>query len=133
LTIAAGTNKQVTVTYDPSISGPNSGTVSFVSNASNSPASVSLSGTGVASQPHSVDLSWTGSPSSGVTGYYVYRSMMSGSGYAKLNASTLASTTTYTDSSVQSGAKYYYVVTAVDGGGNESAYSNEAPAAIPTP
>jgi hypothetical protein len=133
LTIAAGANKQVTIVYDPTISGPNSGSVSFVSNATNSPANVTFSGTGVAPQPHSVDLSWTGSPSSGVVGYYVYRSTTSGSGYAKINASSAATSTTYTDSSVQSGATYFYVVTAVDGSGSESAFSNEAQAVIPTP
>jgi fibronectin type 3 domain-containing protein len=94
---------------------------------------VSLTGTGVAPQPHSVDLSWVGSPSSGVAGYYVYRSATSGSGYAKLNSSSAAPTTTFTDSNVQSGATYFYVVTAVDGSGNESAFSNEARANVPTP
>jgi bacillopeptidase F len=132
-TIAAGATKPVTINFVPAVSGSASGSVSFVSNATNSPATVTLSGTGLAPQPHSVDLSWVGSPSSGVVGYYVYRSTTSGSGYAKLNASSIAPTTTYTDSSVQSGATYYYVVTAADGSGNESTFSNEATAVIPTP
>jgi hypothetical protein len=66
-------------------------------------------------------------------GYYVYRSTLSGSGYAKLNPASTAPTTTYTDSTVQSGVTYYYVVTAVDSGGNESSFSNQSMAAIPTP
>jgi hypothetical protein len=132
-TIAAGATKAVTIKFAPAISGPFSGSVSFVSNATNSPATVSLTGTGVAPQPHSVDLSWVGSTSSGVIGYYVYRSTVSGSGYAKLNAGSVAPTTTYTDSSVQSGVTYYYVVTAVDGSGNESTYSNQSVATIPLP
>jgi len=37
----------------------------------------------------------------------------------------------YTDSAVQNGATYFYVTTAVDGSGNESAFSNEASAAVP--
>jgi fibronectin type 3 domain-containing protein len=74
-----------------------------------------------------------GSPSAGVAGYYVYRSTTSGTGYAKLNAASVAPTTTYTDSSVQSGVTYYYVVTAVDGSGSESVFSNQATAVIPTP
>jgi fibronectin type 3 domain-containing protein len=74
-----------------------------------------------------------GSTSSGVVGYYVYRSTTSGSGYTKLNAGSVAPTTTYTDSTVKSGMTYYYVVTAVDGSGTESSYSNQASAAIPTP
>jgi len=67
-----------------------------------------------------------------VAGYYVYRSTTSGSGYAKLN-STPDSATTYTDSTVQSGTTYYYVVTAVDSSGDESAYSNQSMATVPTP
>jgi fibronectin type 3 domain-containing protein len=37
----------------------------------------------------------------------------------------------YTDSAVTNGTTYYYVTTAVDGSGNESAYSNQATAVIP--
>jgi fibronectin type 3 domain-containing protein len=50
-----------------------------------------------------------------------------------VNGSAVEPTTTYTDSNVQSGMSYYYVVTAVDGSGNESTFSNEAVAGIPTP
>jgi fibronectin type 3 domain-containing protein len=39
----------------------------------------------------------------------------------------------YTDSSVQAGSTYYYVITAVDSSGNESAFSNQAQAVVPTP
>jgi fibronectin type 3 domain-containing protein len=133
VTIAAGATQTVAIKFAPAVSGPASGSVSFVSNAANSPASVTLSGAGVAPQQHSVDLSWVGSTSSGVVGYYVYRSTTSGSGYTKLNAGSVAPTTTYTDSTVKSGMTYYYVVTAVDGSGTESSYSNQASAAIPTP
>jgi hypothetical protein len=132
-TIEAGATRTVTINFAPGVSGVASGSVSFVSDATNSPAAVTLSGTGVAPQSHSVDLSWVGSPSAGVVGYYVYRSTTPGTGYAKLNASSVAPTTTYTDSSVQSGATYYYAVTAIDGSGNESVFSNEASATIPTP
>jgi len=41
--------------------------------------------------------------------------------------------TIYTDNSVQGGQLYFYVVTAVEGSGKESIYSNRAQAAIPTP
>jgi fibronectin type 3 domain-containing protein len=37
----------------------------------------------------------------------------------------------YTDSTVQSGVTYYYVVTAFDDWAQESAYSNEAIAIVP--
>jgi fibronectin type 3 domain-containing protein len=132
-TIAAGASKNVTINFIPGVSGLASGSVSFVSNATNSPATVSLSGTGLAPLPHFVDLSWVGSASTGVVGYYVYRSTTSGNGYAKLNPGSAAPSTTYTDSTVQSGVTYYYVVTAVDSTGSESAFSNQSTAAIPIP
>jgi hypothetical protein len=131
-TIAPNTSVTVPVQFMPDVSGPFSGSVSVVSNATNSPATIAFSGTGLAPQPHSVDLSWTGSTSTNVVGYYIYRSTTSGGGYAKLNTSSVGSTT-YTDSTVSSGTTYYYVVTAVDNNGNESAYSNQSTAMIPTP
>ena len=41
--------------------------------------------------------------------------------------------TTYPDRTVQAGQTYYYVVTAVDGSGAESVYSNQIQVVIPTP
>ena len=118
-----------TVQFSPSATGTASGSVSVVSNAAGSPASIALSGTGVAPQSHSVALSWNASTST-VSGYNVYRSTTSGSGYSKLNAALIGGLN-YTDSSVQNGQTYYYVTTAVDGSGNESSYSNQAQAIIP--
>ena len=132
VTIAAGGHLGVSIQFVPDVSGPFSGSVSFVSDATNSPATVTFSGTGLAPQPHSVNLNWAGSTSTNVVGYYVYRSTVSGSGYSRLNG-TVEAATMYTDSTVQSGMTYYYVVTAVDSSGNESAYSNQSVAKIPTP
>jgi len=67
---------------------------------------------------------------SAVAGYNVYRSTVSGSGYVKLNGS-LISGLAYSDSNVQNATTYYYVTTAVDSAGTESAYSNQVSAAIP--
>ena len=80
-------------------------------------------------QTHSVALTWTASTST-VSGYNIYRSTVSGSGYAKLNSSLVASLS-YSDTTVQSGATYFYVATAVDSGGDESTDSNQASAVIP--
>lgn len=80
-------------------------------------------------QSFTVALSWTASTST-VSGYNVYRSTTSGTGYAKVNTSLLT-TLTYTDSAVVNGTTYYYVATAVDASGNESVNSNEASAVIP--
>jgi fibronectin type 3 domain-containing protein len=46
---------------------------------------------------------------------------------------TLVAGTTFVDNTVQAGQTYYYVVTAVDASGNESVFSNEISATIPTP
>jgi len=78
---------------------------------------------------HSATLSWTASTST-VTGYNVYRGTVSGGPYTKIN-SLLVAAVTYTDSTVQSGTTYYYVMTAVDSSGNESVFSNQVTAAIP--
>jgi fibronectin type 3 domain-containing protein len=78
-----------------------------------------------------VALTWVASTST-VSGYRVYRGTTSGGPYT-LISSGLVSVLTYTDSTVQAGATYFYVVTAVDSSGNESAFSNEVPAVVPTP
>lgn len=80
---------------------------------------------------HSVTLTWDASTSSNVTGYYVYRGTTSGGPYTKL--SSLLSGNSYVDGTVAAGQVYYYVSTAADASGDESAYSNEAQATIPSP
>ena len=81
---------------------------------------------------HSVTLSWTASVSTNVIGYNVYRSTTSGGPYAKLNGSPVGATA-YLDSNVASGQSYFYVATAVDSSNNESDYSTQATAIVPTP
>jgi fibronectin type 3 domain-containing protein len=84
---------------------------------------------GVAAVNHTVTLSW--SPAvSGVTGFNTYSSSTSGGPYTKLTFSPLTSPS-YTDSSVQSGRTYFYVVTAVDASNQESGYSTEVAAVMP--
>jgi hypothetical protein len=117
------------VIFNPTVTGSASGSVTITSNATGSPATITLSGSGVVAVTHSVSLSWTASTST-VSGYNVYRSTTSGTGYTKLNGS-LVSVVDYTDSTVSNTTTYYYVTTAVDGTGTESINSNEAVAAIP--
>jgi hypothetical protein len=117
------------VQFRPTVAGTVNGNLSIVSNATGSPATVPLTGTGVAPVQHSVALTWNASTST-VAGYNVYRGTVSGGPYAKIDSS-LAAGLNYTDSTVQSSTTYYYVTTAVDSGGNESVFSNQAPAAIP--
>jgi fibronectin type 3 domain-containing protein len=129
VTLIPSQNLVLTIQFSPTAAGSVSGSISIVSNASGSPASVSLSGTGVAPVQHTVALSWTASTST-VAGYNVYRGTVSGGPYSKINSSLVA-TLSYTDSTVQSGTTYYYVTTAVDSSGDESTYSNEVSAPIP--
>jgi hypothetical protein len=77
---------------------------------------------------HSVTLAWKASTSI-VSGYNVYRGAASTGPFTKLNTS-LISALTYVDLAVVAGQTYYYVATAVDANGVESAYSTVSPAAI---
>ncbi|MGC1435376.1 MAG: choice-of-anchor D domain-containing protein [Terriglobales bacterium] len=132
VTIPAGNNAQFSVAFAPQATGAASGTVSFTTNASNSPV-VPLSGTGTPTPIHSVSLSWTASTSSDVTGYNIYRGAGSAGPYSKINSSLNAGTT-YTDNSVVDGQTYYYATTAVNSNNQESAYSNPPQqAVIPAP
>ncbi len=116
----------LTLTYAPTGLGSSTGSVSVASNATNSPAVISLSG-----ESHTVSLAWTASTSTSVTGYYIYRGTTTGQ-YAKLNASAPVSSTAFTDTTIQAGTTYYYVVTAVNSSNIESAYSTPpATASIP--
>lgn len=117
------------VIFDPSAAGASNGSIAVTSNATGSPVAISLTGTGVAAATHSVSLTWNDSGSS-IAGFNVYRSTTSGGGYVKVNG-TLVPSMNYTDASVQNNTTYYYVTTAVDGSGNESAFSNEASAVVP--
>ena len=130
-TIAAGQSKTFSVVFTPQSAGSASATLSFASNAANTPTVESLTGSGVAAPQHSVTLSWNASTSA-VAGYNVYRGSVTGGPYSKINSS-LDVSTSYVDDSVQSGQAYFYVTTAVDSKGAESVFSNEVRAAIPTP
>jgi fibronectin type 3 domain-containing protein len=56
--------------------------------------------------------------------------MVSGGPYVEMG-SVPSTTPAYTDSSVQSGQTYFYVVTAIDASNNESLYSSEVAAIVP--
>jgi predicted phage tail protein len=128
--LAPGQTGTLNIIFDPSGTGSLSGSLAVTSNAANSPARVALTGTGVqAAVQHSATLSWVDSDST-VAGYNVYRSTVSGGPYAKLDSALVAATTS-TDTAVQAGQTYFYVVTSVDTSGLESAYSSETSATIP--
>jgi carboxypeptidase family protein len=85
--------------------------------------------TAASGQAHSVALTWDAS-SSAVSGYNLYRSTISGSGFLKINPSPISGLA-YSDITVAAGTTYYYVATAVDSGGDESVNSNQATAIVP--
>lgn len=75
---------------------------------------------------NSVRLNWVFSSSTQVANYNVYRSTSSGGPYVSIAAGLASTLNTYLDSAVVPGTTYYYVVTARNFLGVESAYSNEA-------
>jgi hypothetical protein len=133
LILAPGQSATLDATFLPAAAGSTSGGVTVASNASNSPATIGLLGDGTetsSSAAHSVTLTWTPSASA-VTGYDVYRSQVSGGPYSKLDPALVAADS-YTDSTVQAGDTYYYVVTSVNSGGVQSADSAQASVTVPT-
>jgi fibronectin type 3 domain-containing protein len=79
-----------------------------------------------------VRLAWDAVPDADVAGYLVYRSTTAGRGHAPLTPAPQGGTT-YVDTDVRPGQRYYYVVTAVDRSrrANESIPSAEATATVP--
>ena len=74
-----------------------------------------------------VSLAWDAT--SDAVSYNIYRSPVTGGGYVKANTNPVTDTFV-TDVDLRNAQTYYYVVTALDAVGNESAWSNEA-AALP--
>lgn len=126
LTIASGSSKSFNVAFTPQNSGTISGSLSFASTASNSQKEP-LTGVGTAT-PYSVNLSWN--PSSGATGYNVYRSTTSTGSFARINPA-LDSNTAYSDSTVTASTTYYYAATSVNSSGVESSLSTPVQVAVP--
>jgi len=117
------------VTFAPAATGGVTGNVTITSNASNSPSSINLSGSGTLA--HTVTLNWIASTST-VVGYDIYRGAVSGGPYVRLNSSPVTGTQ-YVDSTVLSGQTYFYVATAVASGNVESVDSNQVSGLIPVP
>jgi len=86
-----------------------------------------------AAYAQSVSLAWDTSSDTTVVGYKMYRSEQSGSYTSPISGSSALTTAAFTDSTVQSGHTYYYVVTAVNASGVESPYSNEVQVPIASP
>jgi hypothetical protein len=130
-TLAAGQTATLNVIYTPTTAGSFSGQVKVSSNANNSPGTISVTGTAFTqTTAPSVKLNWDASTSTGIAGYFVYRSTTSGAGFAKLE-STASSGLTYTDDAVAHGTTYYYEVSAVSSTGVESAKCPQTSVSVP--
>jgi hypothetical protein len=143
-TLSPGQTLQFRVTFQPPVAGVASSGITINSPSLSSPVKLNVSGSGSSSAGSSasgsttttspatspsVKLSWNGSASS-VAGYHVYRGSASGGPYSRISSSTVTALG-YEDATVQAGNRYYYVVSALDASGDESAYSNEAAADVP--
>jgi hypothetical protein len=131
VTILSGHSIQARIRFTPQQSGTAPARAGYFSNAVVSPGVEQLTGTGVAPSAHSASLTWEETDPS-VVGYNIYRRKMHGGPYQQINTALEASTN-YTDYTVVAGNTYYYVTTAVDGAGQQSAHSNETKAVIPSP
>jgi hypothetical protein len=128
------------VWFHPTSTGSSSTTVTLSSASLSAPVKLALSGSASAttstSTPssvvsHSVSLDWNPS-SSTVVGYHIYRGTSSSGPFSRITGSLIGSLN-YLDAGVEAGAEYFYVVTAVEASGAESAFSNVVFAAIPNP
>jgi len=129
LTVSPNQSATVNTTFTPFTIGSYTGSLTILSNAQNSPATVALSGAGVASSAHSVALSWIPSSSS-VAGYNVYVSSSSAGPYSLLNSSPVP-TTSYVDTNVQAGDTYYFRITSVSTSYQESVPTASVQATVP--
>jgi len=135
VTIPAGNSTAFTVTFSPPASGAATAALTFTSNAQSSTTVETLTGTGTAAPVHSVNLSWSASTSSNISGYNIYRAAYASAcgSYSKINP-LLNTGTLYTDSAVVDGSTYCYATTAVNTSNEESVYSNVVPnVKVPAP
>jgi hypothetical protein len=132
MTLAPNQTATLSVEFDPTSAASDTGTLTIASNSSsNASAVVSLTGTGQ-STAYEVNLTWTApsSPSDPVAGYNVYRAPSGSTSYQQINTAVLTQTE-YTDTTVQGGQTFDYIVESVDDSGITSAPSNMASLSIP--
>jgi hypothetical protein len=132
VTLAPGQTQAIQVQFDPTVLGIAAGVLTITSTSStNAVVVIVLAGTGTTAN-YAVELTWDAPSSSGdpIAGYNVYRAPIGSSTYQLLNSSVDAQTT-YTDSSVQSGQNYDYIIESVDDSGVLSTPSSPVLVSVP--
>ncbi|HLJ29777.1 MAG TPA: glycosyl hydrolase [Candidatus Angelobacter sp.] len=138
--LAANASCSISVSFKPTATGARTGTLTVTDNASNSPQTAALSGTGTSGAPSApsnlsatavsssqINLTWTASSTSGVT-YNVYRSTSSGFAISPgTRIATGISGTSFSNTGLSASTTFFYLVTATNSNG-ESAASNQASA-----
>ena len=133
--LAPGAKSTLDLQFTPTTSGTAIEPLMLTSSLSTDPSSIAQVtgiGTGAAAGgPKNVQLNWAApdSPNDIVVGYNVFRSA-NGTDYQRLNPSINPSTS-YTDSTAQSGSAYEYYVESVDSAGASSAPSDSASVTVP--
>ena len=122
VTVSVNTNGLVAGNFSATITVTATG-------ASNTPQSIPVTLTLNAPATSSATLTWTASTSTNVAGYKVYRATASGA-YGAAIATLQGNVTGYTSIGLATGTTYFFVVTAYDQAGNESAFSNEVSKSI---
>lgn len=107
--------------------GNNAAIITITSGSVTKTATVTL--TLNAPSSSSATLSWNANKEKDLAGYKVYRATASGA-YGAPIATLPGNVTTYQATGLQFGITYFFVVTAYDIAGNESAYSNEVSKSI---
>ena len=127
-TLNPGQTATLHLQFDPKTVGAAAGQLTINSNSvTNSGAAISMNGTAVV---YEVQLNWNAPNSASITGYKVLRSTGGSSTYQLLNSSAVPDTS-YTDTTVQSGDVYDYIVESVDSSGSASSPSNTTTVAVP--
>jgi hypothetical protein len=130
VTLSKGQSIKVTITAQPK-SSAQTGSLAITTTANDPSVSLTETAT-VASTTHQVNLSWK-APSTtpvAINSYQVDRAVSGSSQYSVVGTTT-ASSTVFTDTSVQPGKSYVYQVRSVDQSGGTSTPSNSVTLAIP--
>ena len=124
--IAAGRKCTIAILFTPGANGNHKATLAITDNAPNSPQIVTLTGNGM----HDVILTWTPSPTPGIIGYIIFRSIAGRADAKALNSNPIAGTI-YADTDVQASIQYQYWIRAI--GFAQSPDSAAASATVPNP